>query len=112
MADDMKVTNSHLAVIDFSPICVEKDTIIWEHEVKLAETLKMTLLKNGYFCIVNHGISKELMDDIHRDSKSFFEDLTEEEKFAALPADSKDDNGFMIRKGMIPTGVETDGVRK
>lgn len=69
-----------LPVIDFSPFLDDKSTA----EQKLATCLEIdkACREFGFFYLKGHGIAADLIEDMLKVAKSFFEENTREEKDA------------------------------
>ncbi|KAM3398240.1 2-oxoglutarate-Fe(II) type oxidoreductase hxnY isoform X1 [Capsicum galapagoense] len=78
-AEDMR--NDGIAAANFSSLnCIDLSSPDIHTSVSL---LKQACLDSGFFCVVNHGISQEFMDEVLAQSKKFF-DLPLEEKMKLL----------------------------
>ncbi|PHT59486.1 hypothetical protein CQW23_01849 [Capsicum baccatum] len=82
-AKDMR--NDGIAAANFSSLnCIDLSSPDIDTSVSLLKQAPLSLcFYSGFFCVVNHGISQEFMDEVLAQSKKFF-DLPLEEKMKLL----------------------------
>ena len=93
------------AKVDISKIGLTVDKPCEEDEVRIAQEIKEALIKFGYVYLYGHGIDEHLVDALFKDSKSFFDDLTEEEKLKSWPKDPVTAQGYKIGKTPLESGL-------
>jgi isopenicillin N synthase-like dioxygenase len=91
-------TNNKIPVIDISPFFRENVT---EEELNLVATSIGNACRTvGFFCVVNHGIPHQLMDDMQAVAKKFFNQPSETKSKVSMKLGGK------AWRGWFPVGDE------
>lgn len=86
-----------IPVVDLGPLMRGEPGAV----AKIAPAWRDTCENLGFFCIVNHGVDKALIDDMERQSRRFHDELTVDQKMAVRV--TRDQKGFIPSKTTIIT---------
>jgi isopenicillin N synthase-like dioxygenase len=96
-ARDDNTDHRKIPVIDLGPLMRGEPGAV----ENIASAWRDTCENLGFFCIVNHGVAKALLDDMELQSRRFHDELTVDQKMAVRV--SRDQKGFIPSKATILT---------